>query len=200
MKPHGILADWEIAQLCTTQAGEPMITGSHDKQVREQRGIKCISYGLSSHGYDVRLGPDVKIFSNLAGNVIDPKNFMPDATLTTAAVQFSPEGEYIILPPHSYALGCTLEHFDIPRDIMVVCVGKSTYARCGIHVNVTPIEAGFKGQVVIEISNATPLPARIYIKEGIAQFLFFRGEACDTSYADRGGKYQFQQGITHARA
>lgn len=199
MKPHGILADWEIMQLCPPDA--PMILPAFFSQNKTlgRNGKPAISFGISSHGYDVRLGPDVKIFSNLAGNVVDPKNFVPDATLTTAAVHFSPEGEYIILPPHSYALGCTMETFDIPRDVMVVCVGKSTYARCGIHINVTPIEAGFKGNVVIEISNATPLPARIYVKEGIAQFLFFRGEHCDTSYADRSGKYQGQSGITPAK-
>lgn len=197
---HGILADWEITQLATgDDVISPMIHNYFDRQIKESRGIKRVSFGLSSHGYDVRLAPDVKIFSNLAGNIVDPKNFVPGETLTTAAVQFAPEGDYIILPPHSYALGHTMESFDIPRDIMVVCLGKSTYARCGIHVNVTPIEAGFKGQVVIEISNATPLPARIYIKEGIAQFLFFRGEPCDTSYGDREGKYQGQTGVTHAK-
>lgn len=198
MKNDSILADWQILELCT--GSQPMIYPISDKQVREERGTKRISYGVSSHGYDVRLSGDVKIFTNLAAALIDPKAFVPEQTLTNAAVHIDSSGRYFILPPHSYALGCTLETFDIPRDIMVICLGKSTYARCGIHVNVTPIEAGFKGQVVIEISNATPLPAKIYLNEGIAQFLFFRGEPCDISYADRSGKYQGQTGITHARA
>lgn len=195
-----ILSDWQIMQLCTPDT--PMIMPAFFEQRRALGPHKqpAISFGLSSHGYDVRLAPEVKIFSNLAGNIVDPKGFVAEQTLTTAAVQHSPEGEYIVLPPHSYALGYTMETFDIPRDVMVVCVGKSTYARCGIHVNVTPIEAGFKGDVVIEISNATPLPAKIYIREGIAQFLFFRGESCDTSYGDRDGKYQNQKGLTHAKA
>ncbi len=192
-----ILADWQIAELCGPAA--PMIYPFEEKQVRDVRGIKRISYGLSSHGYDVRLAGEVKIFTNLAAAVIDPKGFVPTDTLTTAATHMDPGGRYFLLPPHSYALGHTLETFDIPRDVMTICVGKSTYARCGIHVNVTPIEAGFKGQVVIEISNATPLPAKIYLSEGIAQFLFFRGEACDISYADRAGKYQNQVGITPAK-
>ena len=200
MKNDSILADWQITQLCFNQHEHGMIIPFEDRQIRERRGNKCISYGLSSHGYDVRLHNDVKIFSNLAATLIDPKSFVPGETLTTAAVHLDSNGQYFVLPPHSYALGCTIETFNIPRDIMVVCVGKSTYARCGIHVNVTPIEAGFKGQVVIEISNATPLPAKIYLNEGIAQFLFFRGEPCDTSYADRSGKYQGQTGVTHARA
>ena len=197
MTPHGILADWEIAQLCGPN--DPMIQPTELRQVRERKGVKCISYGLSSHGYDVRLAGDIQIFTNLAAATIDPKNFVLQRTLTKAAVQYEDGSSFIVLPPHSYALGHTREFFDIPRDIMVVCVGKSTYASCGIHVNVTPIEAGFKGQVVIEISNATPLPARIYLDEGIAQFLFFRGEPCDTSYADRNGKYQNQLGVQPAK-
>ena len=195
-----ILADHEIDELCTgDNVISPMIHDFHSEQVKDHRGIKRISYGLSSHGYDVRLAGQVQIFSNLAAALIDPKAFVPEQTLTTAAVHRDHSGEYFILPPHSYALGYTKETFNIPRDIMVICVGKSTYARCGIHVNVTPIEAGFKGQVVIEISNATPLPARIYLDEGIAQFLFFRGESCDTSYADRNGKYQNQLGVQPAK-
>lgn len=198
MKNDSILADWQIMQLCTPNT--PMILPAEFSQIRGTGGIKRISYGVSSHGYDVRLSGEVKIFTNLAAALIDPKAFVPEQTLTTAVVQQEGKEQYFVLPPHSYALGCTLETFDIPRDIMVICLGKSTYARCGIHVNVTPIEAGFKGQVVIEISNATPLPAKIYLNEGIAQFLFFRGEPCDTSYADRDGKYQGQTGVTHARA
>jgi dCTP deaminase len=153
---------------------------------------KIISYGTSSFGYDVRLGSKFKIFTNVNSAIIDPLN-MPD----TAYVDF--EGDICVIPPNSYVLGHTLETFEIPRDVTAICVGKSTYARAGCGINVTPIEAGFKGQVVIEISNLTPLPMKVYANMGIAQFLFFRGLPCEVSYGDRAGKYQGQTGITTAK-
>jgi dCTP deaminase len=159
---------------------------------------RIISYGLTSYGYDVRLAEQFKIFSNMLGSTIDPLAIHQDCFVEQdASVN---EAGYVILPPNSYLLGVTQETFAIPRDVTAICVGKSTYARCGIAVNVTPIEAGFEGQVVIEVANQTSLPARIYANMGIAQFLFFRGDQpCDVSYADRGGKYQGQSGITDAR-
>lgn len=161
----------------------------------ESEGI--ISYGLSSHGYDVRLAESLRVFTNLNGGIIDPKN------LNQATLQEVPADEVdgsVIIPPNSYALGHTVETFDIPVDVMVVAVGKSTYARAGVIINVTPIEAGFKGQVVIEISNSTTLPVKVYVNEGIAQFLFFQSDhPCRTSYADKKGKYQGQTGITLPR-
>lgn len=154
---------------------------------------KIVSYGTSSFGYDVRLGRKFKIFTNINSGVIDPLE-MDDKCY----VDF--EGDTCIIPPNSYVLGHTIETFNIPRDVMVICLGKSTYARCGAIVNTTPIEAGFSGQVVIEISNATNLPLKIHANQGIAQFLFFQSdEPCETSYADRGGKYQNQRGITTAK-
>lgn len=149
-----------------------------------------ISYGVSSYGYDVRVGRNFKVFTNVYGALIDPKNFNP-----TAFVDF--EGDYCIIPPNSFALAETVEYFEIPRDILAVCLGKSTYARCGIIVNVTPLEPEWRGKITIEISNTTPLPAKIYANEGIAQILFIRGEeVCRTSYADKKGKYQDQKGLT----
>ncbi len=154
---------------------------------------KVISYGLSSYGYDVRLGRKFKIFTNVNSNIIDPLD-MSDGCY----VDF--EGDCCIIPPNSYILGHTIETFDIPRDVMVICVGKSTYARAGALVNTTPIEPGFKGQVVIEISNATPLPLKVHASMGIAQFMFFKGDQpCEVSYGDRGGKYQDQTGVTTVR-
>lgn len=155
---------------------------------------KMISYGLSAAGYDVRLTNKFKIFTNINSAVIDPKNFDEDKCL----VDF--EGDVCIIPPHSYILGVTPEVFDIPNDTMVVCVGKSTYARAGCAVNVTPIEPGFRGQVVIEISNLTPLPMKVYANEGIAQFLFFKAKQnCRTPYSLNGRKYQNQRGIVLPR-
>lgn len=167
-----------------TTYGQDNIVGSIEE--------KIISYGTSSFGYDVRLGTKFKIFTNVNSAIIDPLN-MPD----TAYVDI--EGDVCVIPPNSYVLGHTLETFDIPRDVTAICVGKSTYARAGCGINVTPIEAGFKGQVVIEISNLTPLPMRVYANMGIAQFLFFRGLPCEVSYSDRAGKYQNQTGITTAK-
>lgn len=162
------------------------------------RTRKIISMGTTSYGYDVSLTDDVKIFTNTNALEIDPKRFDQEKCLVDAEIFTDADGaRFVRIPPHSYMLGSTREYFRIPRDVMVVCVGKSTYARSGVIVNTTPIEPEFKGNVVIEIANTTPLPARIYLGEGIAQFMFFRGDQpCETSYGDRGGKYQFQRGVT----
>jgi len=149
-----------------------------------------VSYGLSSYGYDIRVSDEFKIFTNINAEVVDPKNFRQNNV-----VDF--QGDICIVPPNSFALARTVEYFKMPKDTLAVCLGKSTYARCGIIVNVTPFEPGFEGHITIEISNTTPLPAKIYANEGIAQVLFFQGdEPCMTTYADRAGKYQKQQGIT----
>jgi dCTP deaminase len=159
------------------------------QQRYDQDGDKVVSFGLSSFGYDVRLAPRFKLFTNTNSAVVDPLNINDKCFVDVI-------GDSVLIPPNSYLLGHTMESFRIPRDVQVVCLGKSTYARCGAIVNVTPIEPGFEGQVVIEISNATPLPVRVYANQGIAQFLFFQGsEPCVISYADRGGKYQGQTGI-----
>lgn len=200
-----ILSDITIAELCGENLLypgathllkpniEPMISPFVPNAVREEDGKKIISYGLSGYGYDVRLANTFKIFSNLKNSLIDPLN--PDDNC-----YHDHEGDYCIIPPNSYALGHTIETFDIPKDVMVVCVGKSTYARLGAIVNVTPIEPGFKGSVVIEVSNSTNLPLKIYANMGISQFLFFRGDReCLVSYADKLGKYMNQKGLTTAR-
>ncbi|MCX8034017.1 MAG: dCTP deaminase [Thermodesulfovibrio sp.] len=148
-----------------------------------------ISYGISSYGYDMRIADEFKIFTNINNTVVDPKNFDPKSF-----VEF--KGNVCIIPPNSFALARSIEYFRIPRDVLVLCIGKSTYARCGIIVNVTPLEPAWEGFVTIEISNTTPLPAKIYANEGIAQLIFLKSEEeCEISYADRKGKYQAQQGI-----
>jgi len=153
-----------------------------------------ISYGVSSYGYDVRIADEFKIFTNIGNSVVDPKDF----DVNTMVVDF--KGDVCIVPPNSFALARSYEYFRIPRDVMVICVGKSTYARCGIITNVTPLEPEWEGHVTLEISNTTPLPAKIYANEGIAQLLFFQGDpVCETSYGDRKGKYQKQRGITVPR-
>jgi dCTP deaminase len=157
----------------------------------EGRGI--VSYGLSSYGYDVRIADDFKVFTNVYSSIVDPKAFRGDAFVDV-------KSDVCVVPPNSFALGRTVEYFRIPDDVLVLCVGKSTYARCGIIVNVTPFEPGWEGTVTLEISNTTPLPARVYAGEGIAQVIFLRAaERCETSYADRAGKYQSQAGITLPR-
>ena len=162
-----------------------MIEPFEERQVRT--GV--ISYGLSSYGYDVRIADAFKIFTNVFNTVVDPKAFDP-----RSFVDF--QGPVCVIPPNSFALGRSIEYFRIPREVMTVCVGKSTYARCGIITNVTPFEPEWEGFVTLEVSNTTPLPARIYANEGIAQVLFFESdETCAVSYADRQGKYQAQQGI-----
>ena len=159
----------------------------------ENMGVGVVSYGLSSYGYDIRVADEFKIFTNVGGTVVDPKNFDEKNI-----VDF--KGDVCIVPPNSFALARTIEYFKMPRDVLAICLGKSTYARCGIIVNVTPFEPGFEGHITIEISNTTPLPAKIYANEGIAQVLFLQGdEICEVSYADKKGKYQRQKGITLPR-
>ena len=166
-----------------------MIEPFEDRQVRD--GV--ISFGLSSYGYDIRVANEFKVFTNLNSTVVDPKNFDARSFVDIHA-------EICIIPPNSFALAKTVEYFRIPRDVLTVCVGKSTYARCGLIVNVTPFEPEWEGFVTLEISNTTPLPAKVYAHEGIAQVLFFQSdEACEVSYADKRGKYQGQQGLTLPR-
>ncbi|HQT85142.1 MAG: dCTP deaminase [Acidiphilium sp. 37-64-53] len=158
--------------------------------VETQKRDGVISYGLSSYGYDARVADDFKIFTNVDSAVVDPKDFAPSSFVDR-------KGPVCIIPPNSFALAHTVEYFRIPRDILVICLGKSTYARCGIIVNVTPLEPEWEGQVTIEISNTTPLPARIYANEGICQFLFLQGAGpCEVSYADKAGKYMRQTGVS----
>jgi dCTP deaminase len=164
------------------------------QQVRENAGHKIVSYGTSSYGYDVRCAQEFKIFTNINSTIVDPKAFDEKSF-----VSFS--GDVCIIPPNSFALARTVEYFRIPRSVLVVCLGKSTYARCGIIVNVTPLEPEWEGHVTLEFSNTTTLPAKIYANEGVAQMLFFESdEICATSYKDRGGKYQGQTGVTLPRA
>jgi dCTP deaminase len=175
-------------------AAQGMIEPYEPGQVREVDGQRIVSYGTSSYGYDLRCADEFKIFTNINSTIVDPKDF--DAR---NFVDF--RGPVCIIPPNSFALARTVEYFRIPRDTLVVCLGKSTYARCGIIVNVTPLEPEWEGHVTLEFSNTTPLPARIYANEGVAQMLFFQSdEVCETSYADRGGKYQGQRGVTLPQA
>lgn len=156
---------------------------------------RIVSYGTSSYGYDVRCSREFKIFTNINSTIVDPKNFDPGSFVDV-------EADECIIPPNSFALARTVEYFRIPRDTLVVCLGKSTYARCGIIVNVTPLEPEWEGHVTLEFSNTTPLPARIYANEGVAQMLFFQAapdDICEISYKDRGGKYQGQRGVTLPR-
>jgi dCTP deaminase len=182
-----IRPDKWIARMAKEQA---LISPFEPAQVRERDGKRVVSYGLSSFGYDVRVADEFRVFTNTFSNIVDPKAFD-----TRGLVSF--KGEYCDIPPNSFALGITIETFRIPLNVLTLCVGKSTYARCGIIVNVTPFEPGWEGRAVLEISNSTPLPARIYANEGIAQVLFFESpDACDVSYLQRKGKYQGQQQIT----
>ena len=183
-----IQADFQILEL----AKNGMIDPFCPSQVKEFKGVKVISYGMSSYGYDIRTADEFKIFSNVNSVVIDPKNFNE-----AAFVSF--RGNVCIIPPNSFALARSLEYIRMPVNVTGIVLGKSTYARMGIVVNCTPLEAGWHGHVTIEISNTTPLPAKIYANEGIAQVLFFTGEPCEVSYADRQGKYQGQTGITPPR-
>ncbi|CAG4927223.1 unnamed protein product [Acidocella sp. C78] len=161
--------------------------------VETQKRDGVISYGLSSYGYDARVADDFKIFTNVDSAVVDPKDFSSDSFVDR-------KGKVCIIPPNSFALAHTVEYFRIPRDVLVICLGKSTYARCGIIVNVTPLEPEWEGQVTIEISNTTPLPAKIYANEGICQFLFLQGAAPpEISYADKAGKYMRQRGVSLPR-
>ena len=165
---------------------ENMISPFEEKQIRGD----SISYGLSSFGYDARVSEEFKIFTNVNSEIVDPKNFKPTNFITKNVSE-------CIIPPNSFVLARTVEKFKIPNDVMVICLGKSTYARCGIIVNVTPLEPGWQGYVTLEFSNTTPLPAKIYANEGVAQMIFFESDQiCETSYKDRGGKYQGQTGVT----
>ena len=166
---------------------EPFEAG---QQRVDDAGQRIVSFGTSSYGYDVRCADEFKIFTNINSAVVDPKAFDPDSFVDIKA-------DECIIPPNSFALARTVEFFRIPRNVLTICLGKSTYARCGIIVNVTPLEPEWEGHVTLEFSNTTPLPAKIYANEGVAQMLFFESdEVCETSYADRGGKYQGQTGVT----
>ncbi len=171
-----------------------MIEPFEPEQVKINNGNKVISYGTSSYGYDIRCANEFKIFTNINSTIVDPKNFNPKNFVEVDA-------EYCIIPPNSFALARTVEYFRIPRNVLTVCLGKSTYARCGIIVNVTPFEPEWEGYVTLEFSNTTPLPAKIYANEGVAQVLFFESdEVCETSYKDRNGKYMGQVGVTLPKA
>lgn len=173
-------------------AKKGMIDPFASDQVKKYLGAKVVSYGVTSYGYDARCSSEFRIFTNVNSAIIDPKNFDDKCFVEH-------EGPYCIIPPNSFALASTMEYFRIPRDILVICLGKSTYARCGIMVNVTPLEPEWEGHVTLEFSNTTPLPAKIYAGEGVSQFVFFqagRRDVCETSYKDRGGKYQGQRGVT----
>ncbi len=160
------------------------------RQVKVAADAQLVSYGVSSYGYDVRLAEEFKIFTNIKAAIVDPKNFSCDSFVDI-------KSEVCIIPPNSFVLGRTIEYFRIPRNVLVICLGKSTYARCGIIVNVTPLEPEWEGHVTLEFSNTTNLPAKIYANEGIAQFIFLEAtEECEVSYKDRNGKYQGQKGVT----
>ena len=177
-----VLADKWIKKM----ALDGMIAPFEEKQIREGK----ISYGLSSFGYDARVSNEFKIFTNVNSDIVDPKNSKPSNFVTKNVSE-------CIIPPNSFVLASTVEYFKIPKDVLVICLGKSTYARCGIIVNVTPLEPGWEGHVTLEFSNTTPLPAKIYANEGVAQFVFLKGnEKPEISYSDRKGKYMGQTGVT----
>ncbi|MBU1008290.1 dCTP deaminase [Candidatus Dependentiae bacterium] len=177
-KEHGMIEPFEEDQVRYTREGNQ----------------RLVSYGLSSYGYDIRVANEFKVFTNVLNSVVDPKKFDENSFVDIKT------DTICIVPPNSFALARSIEYFRIPRDVLTICLGKSTYARCGIIVNVTPFEPEWEGQVTLEISNTTPLPAKIYANEGIAQVIFFKSEnCCDTSYADRKGKYMKQKGITIPR-
>ncbi len=169
---------------------QEMIVPFSEVQVSSSGDSKLISYGTSSYGYDVRCSNEFKIFTNINSAIVDPKDFSEDSFVDV-------ESDVCIIPPNSFALARTVEYFKIPRNVLTICLGKSTYARCGIIVNVTPLEPEWEGHVTLEFSNTTPLPAKIYANEGVAQFLFFESdEECEFSYKDKQGKYQGQTGVT----
>ena len=181
-----IMSDrWIREQALANGMIEPFVDG--------QKRDGCISYGLSSYGYDARVSDEFKIFTNIDSVIVDPKNFAANSFVDRKT-------DVCVIPPNSFALARTVEYFRVPRDVLVICLGKSTYARCGIIVNVTPLEPGWEGHVTLEFSNTTPLPAKIYANEGACQFLFLQGnEPCEVSYADRAGKYMAQRGVTLPR-
>jgi dCTP deaminase len=175
-------------------AREGMIEPFEAQQIRHVQGERIVSYGTSSYGYDVRCASEFKIFTNINSAVVDPKHFDDSSFVDLRS-------EVCIIPPNSFALARTVEYFRIPRDVLVICLGKSTYARCGIIVNVTPLEPEWEGHVTLEFSNTTTLPAKVYANEGVAQMIFLGAEeTCEVSYADRGGKYQGQRGVTLPKA
>lgn len=185
-----LLPDHWIRKMALKQK---MIEPFVDNSVKQVDNRKIVSYGLSSYGYDLRVADEFKVFTNVYNSLVDPKNFQEDSFVNI-------NGKYCIIPPNSFALARSVEYFRIPRNVLTVCIGKSTYARCGIIVNVTPFEPEWEGYVTLEISNTTPLPAKIYANEGLAQVLFFEGkEVCEISYADRKGKYMHQEGIVAPR-
>lgn len=178
-----IMPDRWIREMATTQ-------GMIEPFVESQKREGVISYGLSSYGYDARVADEFKVFTNVDSVIVDPKDFSSQSFVTR-------QGPVCIIPPNSFVLARTVEYFRIPRDVLVICLGKSTYARCGIIVNVTPLEPEWEGHVTLEFSNTTPLPAKVYANEGTCQFLFLKGEGpCETSYKDRAGKYMGQRGVT----
>lgn len=183
----GLLPDSWIRKMSNEKK---MIEPFCEGQVKKDGSNKLVSYGLSSYGYDLRVADEFKVFTNVYNSMVDPKNFSEDSFVDI-------KGPTCIIPPNSFALARSVEYFRIPRNVLTMCIGKSTYARCGIIVNVTPFEPEWEGYVTLEISNTTPLPAKIYGGEGLAQALFFRGEGeCEISYKDRSGKYMHQVGIT----
>ena len=183
----GVHADSWIRRMAREHG---MIEPFEERLARQNSGGPVISYGLSSYGYDLRVADEFKVFTNVFNAVVDPKAFDPRSFVDM-------RGASCLVPPNSFALARSIEYFRIPREVLTLCVGKSTYARCGIIVNVTPLEPEWEGHVTLEISNTTPLPARIYANEGLAQVIFLAAkETCETSYANRAGKYQGQRGIT----
>jgi len=187
----GIKSDRWIRRMATEHG---MIEPFEPHQVREVGNTRVISYGTSSYGYDIRCSNEFKIFTNINSAIVDPKNFDENSFVDLVS-------DVCIIPPNSFALARTVEYFRIPRDVLTICLGKSTYARCGIIVNVTPLEPEWEGHVTLEFSNTTTLPAKIYANEGVAQVLFIGSdEVCETSYRDRGGKYQGQTGVTLPKA
>jgi dCTP deaminase len=191
MRPVGIKSDNWIRRMAAEMG---MIEPFEANQVRRSDSGRIISYGTSSYGYDVRCASEFKVFTNINSTIVDPKHFDEKSFVDIQA-------DVCIIPPNSFALARTIEYFRIPRSVLTICLGKSTYARCGIIVNVTPLEPEWEGHVTLEFSNTTTLPAKIYANEGVAQMLFFEAdEVCSTSYKDRGGKYQGQKGVTLPKA
>lgn len=183
-----LISDRLISERCT--GNNPMIQPFTRCQINKVNDNKIVSYGMSSSGYDIRLGGDMKYFPPSSSKVIDPKNFAPSLLKN---LELRGEGNYFVLPPRSSCLGVSMERITMPNDLMALCIGKSTYARCGLVVNTTPIEAGWEGHITLELINSTATNMKVYAYEGIAQLVFFQCEPCEVTYADRGGKYQNQK-------
>lgn len=182
-----IKSDAWIRKMCESS---DMIHPYESKQIKSIQNHKAISYGISSYGYDVRCADEFKVFTNINSSIVDPKSFDENNFVEI-------KNDICLIPPNSFALARTIEYFKIPRDVLTICLGKSTYARCGIIVNVTPLEPEWEGHVTLEFSNTTPLPAKVYANEGVAQFIFLQADVvCETSYKDRKGKYFGQKGVT----